>query len=1031
MAVGTTAFPTSLDTVVELVEITNNASSTLSGNVLIGDTTIGVTDIGEFPTTGFGTMVDDLTTPTKVEIISWTGKSGSNLTGCTRGTQGTSAAAFSSGNYIEVRPTAGHHEALRGAVIAIETKLGTGSTIAVNKLAALTASKAVVTDASGFLTSATTTAAEVGYLSGVTTPTGSGALVLATSPTLATPTIAKLANLTSNGFVKTSGGDGTLSVDTSTYLTANQTITLSGDVTGSGTTGITATIASGAVTYAKIQNISATQRVLGRNTAGAGSAEEVTLTQLLDWAGTAAQGDILYRGASGWALLPAGTNGHFLKTQGAAANPVWAAAGSGSGDVVGPGSATDNAVVRFDSTTGKLVQDSVVTIADTTGNMAGVGTLNTHTIPGGSADTFALLAASQSLTNKKLGSLTSNGFVKTSGGDGTLSVDTSTYLTANQTVTLSGDVTGSGSTAITTTIASAAVTYAKIQNISATSRILGRKTAAAGSVEECTLSDILDFVGSAAQGDILYRGASGWTRLGAGTSGHFLQTQGAGANPQWAAGGGGLTIGTTAITSGTVGRMLYEASGNVVGEAAGITYQTGASPTVTITAQAASYVGLKINSASTPSTDVFQVSSDNGTTTHFKVTSTGAPSAPIPGHAGSERYGAVTAYATTSTAAGAVLMGVAHNINVTGTLLNSVIMGRAVTMSGSSVANASVLIGSGTGITLTANRFLNDSVVIGQWTLQSQNYHGGSVMIGSGATGGEATTAQDSVFIGTVQNFSSGAGQTVIGATAAAYATGDTNGYSTIVGYGAKSPYGKTVVLGAGATSTAGAQFVSGSSSYPMTDVYFGKGVTNATPTAYAINGTGGSGSNIAGADINIAGGKGTGTGATGKVNLQIARPGSTGSTLNTLATAWSLNGTATSTDTTMTGGNGQTTVTGSLSESITLSTSGTTTDSTIDLPANSIILSVTGRVTTTITTATDWKLGDATIADRFSDANATLTAGTTTVGINQWKADRTTAGQGAFQQSTAKVRITTTGTPGAGVIRITIHYITLSAPTS
>ena len=105
MAVGTTAFPTSLDTIVELVEITNNASSTLSGNVLIGDTTIGVVDIGEFPTTGYGTIVDDLTTPTKVEIISWTGKSGSNLTGCTRGTQGTSAAAFSSLTKYQCRLT--------------------------------------------------------------------------------------------------------------------------------------------------------------------------------------------------------------------------------------------------------------------------------------------------------------------------------------------------------------------------------------------------------------------------------------------------------------------------------------------------------------------------------------------------------------------------------------------------------------------------------------------------------------------------------------------------------------------------------------------------------------------------------------------------------------------------------------------------------------------------------------------------------------------------------------------------------------
>lgn len=46
-------------------------------------------------------------------------------------------------------------------------------------------------------------------------------------------------------------------------------------------------------------------------------------------------------------------------------------AGGGSGDVVGPGSATDNAVVRFDGATGKLVQNSVVLIGDT-GAMTGL-----------------------------------------------------------------------------------------------------------------------------------------------------------------------------------------------------------------------------------------------------------------------------------------------------------------------------------------------------------------------------------------------------------------------------------------------------------------------------------------------------------------------------------------------------------------------------------------------------------------------------------------------------------------------------------
>lgn len=41
---------------------------------------------------------------------------------------------------------------------------------------------------------------------------GSGSVVRATSPTIVTPTIAKLANLTTNGFLRTSAGDGTLSV---------------------------------------------------------------------------------------------------------------------------------------------------------------------------------------------------------------------------------------------------------------------------------------------------------------------------------------------------------------------------------------------------------------------------------------------------------------------------------------------------------------------------------------------------------------------------------------------------------------------------------------------------------------------------------------------------------------------------------------------------------------------------------------------------------------------------------------------------
>jgi hypothetical protein len=85
-----------------------------------------------------------------------------------------------------------------------------------------------------------------------------------------------------------------------------------------------------------------------------------------------------------------------------------------------------------------------------------------------------------------------------------------------------------------------------------TDRILGRDSSGGGAGEELTLSAVLDFVGSAAQGDLLYRGASGWERLAAGTSGRYLQTQGTGANPQWAAVSAGFTlVAAVATTSGT------------------------------------------------------------------------------------------------------------------------------------------------------------------------------------------------------------------------------------------------------------------------------------------------------------------------------------------------------------------------------------------------------------------------------------------------------------------------------------------------
>jgi hypothetical protein len=50
------------------------------------------------------------------------------------------------------------------------------------------------------------------------------------------------------------------------------------------------------------------------------------------------------------------------------------AGGAGTGDVTGPGSSTDNALARFDSTTGKIIQNSVG-ILDDSGNLSGINSI--------------------------------------------------------------------------------------------------------------------------------------------------------------------------------------------------------------------------------------------------------------------------------------------------------------------------------------------------------------------------------------------------------------------------------------------------------------------------------------------------------------------------------------------------------------------------------------------------------------------------------------------------------------------------------
>lgn len=196
---------------------------------------------------------------------------------------------------------------------------------------------------------------------------------------------------------------GTFSGATSGTNTGDQTITLTGDVTGSGTGSFAATIAAGAITLAKMANM-ATASLIYRKTEGSGTPEINTLATLktdlgltgtnsgdetasglltklltVDGSGSGLDADFLDGQSS--AAFAAASHSHAASDI-ASGTVATARLGSGAansssflrgdqtwavvtaGDASGPASSTDNAIARFDGTTGKLIQNSNVTISD-------------------------------------------------------------------------------------------------------------------------------------------------------------------------------------------------------------------------------------------------------------------------------------------------------------------------------------------------------------------------------------------------------------------------------------------------------------------------------------------------------------------------------------------------------------------------------------------------------------------------------------------------------------------------------------------
>ncbi len=140
--------------------------------------------------------------------------------------------------------------------------------------------------------------------------TGSGTGSFAVTIAAGAVTLAKMANMATASLIyrKTAGTGApevqplaTLKTDLALTGTnsGDQTITLTGDVTGSGTGSFAATIANDAVTNAKLANV-ATATIKGRTTASTGDPEDLTVAQ----ANALLQADGLTNDAAGFRGIP-------------------------------------------------------------------------------------------------------------------------------------------------------------------------------------------------------------------------------------------------------------------------------------------------------------------------------------------------------------------------------------------------------------------------------------------------------------------------------------------------------------------------------------------------------------------------------------------------------------------------------------------------------------------------------------------------------------------------------------------------------
>ena len=311
-----------------------------------------------------------------------------NLASAVTDETGTGSLVFATSPSL-VTPALGTPSALVGTNITGTATNFTASNVTTN--ANLTGGVTSIGNAATVITNANLTGpiTSVGNTTSVASQTGTGSVfVMQSSPTLTTPALGtpSSGNFGTGAFTWPTFNQNTTGTASNITGTTNSTITtlsslslpgsqVSGNISGNAAnvTGIVPVLNGGTGTTTPAL-------VAGTNVTITGAWPNQTINSSGGGIGTsvaiADEGTVITAAVSSINFTGTGV----VATAIGSAVTVAITSGGGSGDVVGPSSSTDNAIARFDLTTGKIIQNSTV-ILDDNGNATNVNAVGFDITP--------------------------------------------------------------------------------------------------------------------------------------------------------------------------------------------------------------------------------------------------------------------------------------------------------------------------------------------------------------------------------------------------------------------------------------------------------------------------------------------------------------------------------------------------------------------------------------------------------------------------------------------------------------------------